>query len=191
MKLASILLGFPLLTFGCQHTPLANLRDMYGLELLKKFQTNRSVTGFMYNHAIVHDDLEAFKIFFTYGARGVIYEDVRLSQADRNGAEPIYFYPLHLAAQYGAMNVTHFCLENKANVNEQTQSDLPQFDKNTPAHIAVMYSKHEALAALLSWGDFDLKSKNGMGKTVEELAIGKDDPASLAIINEAKLKKVQ
>lgn len=172
---------------GCEQHPLKSLREMYGLETLKQFQQERSVKFFMFNHAIAHDDLEALKILFTQAKR-VIYEDLRLSQARREGAEPVYFYPLHLAAQFGAMNIAKFCLENNADVNSLTQSNLPEFDKNTPAHIAVMFGKHEALTTLLSCGGINLNSKNGVGKTIEDLAREKSDQFALTIINKAKAR---
>ena len=74
------------------------------LNFLKGFKKKVQPKFFMINHAVAHDDLEALNIFFTQGNR-VIYEDCRLSQAVRTGPEPVYFYPLHLAAQFGALNV--------------------------------------------------------------------------------------
>jgi hypothetical protein len=189
MKLSTLCLAIPVLAFGCQNTPLKNIREMYSLDDLKRFQEERAVKCFMFNHAIYHDDLEIFTLFFTYGkSKRVAYEDVPLSQADRDGAEPVYFHPLHLAAQVGALKVTHFCLENKANVNTGTISQMPEFNENTPAHIATAYGNHEVLKMLLSGGGFNLNSKNGVGKTIEDIAREKNDQVALGIIEDVKSK---
>lgn len=189
MTAALILLILPTLVLTCEQHPLQNIREMYTIEDLKRFQEERAVKCFMFNHAIYHDDLEIFTLFFTYGkSKRVAYEDVPLSQADRDGAEPVYFHPLHLAAQVGALKVTHFCLENKANVNTGTISQMPEFNKNTPAHIATAYGNHEVLKMLLSGGSFNLNSKNGVGKTIEDIAREKNDQVALGIIEDVKSK---
>lgn len=190
MKLAAFILALPVLALGCQQTPLQNLRKMYTLEQLEKFQEERNVKGFMLNQAIFYDDVEIFTLFFTYGkSKRIDYRDPLLSQANRQDAEPIYFNPLHLAAQVGALGITKFCLENKADVNSTTTSQVTDFDKNTPAHIALTYGKHEVLKMLLSRGDFNWNSKNRLGKTIEDIAREKTDGVALSIIHEAKARQ--
>lgn len=189
MKSTLILLILPTLALACEQHPLKSIREMYRLEDLQRFQEERAVKCFMFNHAIYHDDLEIFTLFFTYGkSKRVAYEDIPLSQADRRGEEPIYFHPLHLAAQVGATNIANFCLENKSDVNNTTSSRMPEFNGNTPAHIATAYGNHEVLKMLLSGGGFILNSKNGLGKTVEDIAREKNDQVALNIIEDVKSK---
>jgi Ankyrin repeats (many copies) len=190
MKLALIFLITPFLAFSCEQHPLKSLREMYGLELLKRFQQEGRTKLFMFNHAIAHNDLEALKILYTQAintkSQKVIYEDFQLSQARREGGEPIYFYPLHLAAQFGASEVAIFCLENGANVNNTTQSNLIQLTGNTPAHLALMYKKYDTLQLLLKQPGVKLDIKNAEGKTLEDIAREKNDETALAIIKMQK-----
>lgn len=192
MKLAAFIFVLPALAFGCQFTPLKNIRHMYSLEDLQRFHEERNVKGFMINHTIYHDDIEVFTLFFTYGkSKRITYQEPLLSQTDcPHGQEVVYFHPLHLAAQVGAVKITGFCLEHKADVNNATSSNATQFNCNTPAHIAVAFGKHEVLKMLLGHGGFDFNSKNGEGKTIEDIAREKNDSVALSIIHDLNNKKI-
>lgn len=192
MKLVYLILMAPALSIACEQHPLESLRKMYGLEILAEFQRIGSTKFFMFNHAIAHDDLEALKILYTQAintrSQKMVYEDFRLSQARREGGEPVWFHPLHLCAQFGAVKVAAFCLENGADINTLTESSAPEFDKNTPAHIATAYGKHEVLKMLLNRGDLNMASKNSLGKTIEDIARNKNDQVALSIIEDVKNK---
>lgn len=192
MKLVYLILLASALSLACEQHPLESLREMYGLGTLAEFQRIGSTKFFMFNHAIAHDDLEALKILYTHAintrSQKMVYEDFRLSQARREGGEPVWFYPLHLCAQFGAVKVAAFCLENGADINKLTASNAPEFDKNTPAHIATAYGMHEVLKMILSRGDFNMASRNSLSKTVEDIARDKNDQVALSIIEDAKNK---
>ena len=184
MKLFQIFLLLPLTALSCEHSPLENLRKQHTLEELQRFKDEKEITMGMYNHAIAHNDVELLELFFSRRDgknTKVVYEDLRLSQADRQGAEPIYFSPLHLAAQYGALDVVLFCLNHKADINSLTESRTAEYHHNTPAYIATLFGKKQVLIALLSQGA-SLDIKNGVGKTLTQLARDKDDKGALSII---------
>jgi ankyrin repeat protein len=185
MKLAFFTLTLSTLVLGCENTALKNLREMYTAQEIQQFLTGRAITETMLKQAIYHDDLEIYTLFFTYGKLdGMDYNSARLSQTNGQGAEPIYFLPLHLAAQVGATKITSFCLRNDADLNRTTVSKLAPFNENTPAHIAVSYGKYEVLKMLTAHKGFNLSSKNGVGKTIKDIAHDKGDQIALNIIKD-------
>lgn len=186
MKSLLLLALCPVLILSCEQHPLKNLREIYSMEQIKKFKQDRSVKMSMYNHVIAHDDVELLKMFFSNGTQDVRvkYEDLLLSQADRAGAEPVYFHPLHLAAQFGAENIAAFCVEHGASVNSVTISNKPDFNNNTPAHIAALYGQTGIIMILCSTGHQSTRGafldiRNGLNQTPEDIAREKQDPLAL------------
>jgi hypothetical protein len=190
MKVALISLMLPIAILSCEQHPLENLRKAHTMEELKRFKKEGEVTMGMYNHVIAYDDVELLQLFFSQRSgrnTEIVYEDLQLSQADRRGAEPIYFYPLHLAAQFGARNVASFCIDNKADINSRTESKIAEYHNNTPAHIATLFGRHEILLLLLTSGPrltrgAILDLKNGTNKTIEDIARDKGDEAAISMI---------
>lgn len=192
LVLSLFLINATFYLMGCEQRPLTeikSLREMYGLEELLRLQKQGSTKLFMFNHAIAHDDVEALRILFSYGKNNerIDYKDLPLSQRDPQD-NPIFFSQLHLAAQFGAEKVARFCLDYQTDINSTTTSRIPEYHQNTPAHIAVMYAKHEILRLLLVQHQARLDILNGDGKTIEALAQDKKDDVALSIINEAKNK---
>jgi len=183
------LLSTSAILLSCESRPLSNLREMYeGLDKIKHLHELGSTKRFMYNHAIADDDVEVLSMYFTYGRWGVTYEDLLLSQANRGRDEPVHFRPLHLAAQYGALRVMDFCMDHGADPNSRTHSEKPEYDQNTPVHIAVMSRQHKALEKLLSHRQILPFEKNRLGKTAEDIAAEKKDTKSLELL-EAFIQK--
>ncbi len=194
MKSLLLLTLCPLVIASCEQRPLKRLQEMYTMEQLTQFKKERSVKMFMYNHIIAHDDLDLLKMFFTqpHGKESrVVYQDLLLSQADRQGQEPVYFHTLHLAAQFGAENIASFCVENGASTNCVTISNTPEFNNNTPAHIAAKYGQFGILAILAtspersSRGAF-VDIKNGLNHTPEDIAREKQNPVIINLLKQIR-----
>lgn len=174
-------------TFGCQRP--SNLREMYGgLNGFKELQKTEGISMFMFNYAIAWDDVEALKICFTNGNR-IEYEDEKLNQTDRPRNEiPISLRPLHLAAQYGSLEVIAFCLAHKAPVNSRTYCEAKEHHEQTPAHWAVIHRQNEALSKLLE-GGADPELKDALGRTVKDIIEKKEDIGAFNILQEYMAKR--
>ena len=81
-----------------------------------------------------------------------------------------------------------FCLKKGASPNTLTHSEIEGFDKNTPAHVAVMCGQHEALKKLLGCY-INLEARNSLKQTIEELAKAKGDTKAVELISAAQEKK--
>lgn len=173
--------------FACQRP--SNLREIYGgLKGFKELQKTEGISMFMFNYAIAWDDVEALKICFTNGDR-IEYEDETLNQTDRRPNEiPISLKPLHLAAQYGSLQIIAFCLAHKAPVNSRTYCQDKEHHEQTPAHWAVIHGQHEALSALLKAGA-DPELKDAVGRTIRDLINKKEDITADNILQENMARK--
>lgn len=197
MKLALVFLMLPIAILSCEQHPLENLRKAHTMEELKRFTEEGQITMGMFNHVIAHDDIELLKLFYSESCGNkteIVYKDYFLTQADRRGAPPVSFKPIHLAAQFGAEKVAVFCLENGASVNCVTTSIIPEWNNNTPAHIAALYDQFGVLAILATANRHQsrlafLDIKNGLNQTPEEIAREKKNPLIIDMFNRLRAIK--
>ncbi|SMC20295.1 Ankyrin repeat-containing protein [Andreprevotia lacus DSM 23236] len=77
------------------------------------------------------------------------------------------WYPLHVAAYYGSVEVIELLVKKGADINARGT-----YDDMTPLHMAVSYGKPEFVKALLANGA-DKSLKSASGKTAYDIA--KDD----------------
>ena len=173
--------------FACQRP--TNLRDGdNNLMRLRELHKLGETKMYILNYAIAWDDVEALKILFSCG-KEIKYEDENLYQTDRPCNEIlISLKPLHLAAQYGSLQVIAFCLEHKAPVNSRTYCEDKEHHEQTPAHWAAIHGQAAALSKLLEAGA-DPMLKDARSRTIVDIVNQKEDVATDSVLQEYMAKK--
>ena len=134
---------------------------------------------------IEHDDVEVVKIL---AHEKLIEPEDLFTQAclQYQDQAPIAVSALHLAAKAGAIKTIEYLLAEKFDAKAVTQCSQKEHDKQTPAHWALRSSRYNALEKLLP--HTDIEAKDGLDKTIEEIAKEGGDTTALFLIRAAKEK---